>query len=116
MEVKGRDSISGLPRRSTVTSIEIREALSQPVRLICEAIRGILEEAPPEISADLCDTGITAVGGGALLHGVANAIGENIGIPVRVADEPLTAVARGTGIFLDKLDVFSRVLATDEDD
>jgi rod shape-determining protein MreB len=116
MEVKGRDSISGLPRRSTVTSIEIREALSQPVRLICEAIRGILEEAPPEISADLCETGITAVGGGALLHGVANAIGENIGIPVRVADEPLTAVARGTGIFLDKLDVFSRVLATDEDD
>ena len=116
MEVKGRDSVSGLPRRSTVTSIEIREALSQPVRLICESIRGILEEAPPEISADLCDTGITAVGGGALLYGVSNAIGENLGIPVRIADEPLTAVARGTGIFLDKLDVFSRVLSTDEDD
>src|SRR6188474_477333 len=62
MEVKGRDSVSGLPRRSTLTSIEIREALSHPVRLICESIRGILEEAPPEISADLCDTGVTMVG------------------------------------------------------
>jgi rod shape-determining protein MreB len=116
MEVKGRDSITGLPRRTTVTSIEIRESLSAPVRLICEAIRGILEEAPPEISADLCDTGVTVVGGGALLYGMASAISEFLGIPARVADDPLTAVARGTGVFLDKLDVFSRVLAADEED
>ncbi|MEZ6016843.1 MAG: rod shape-determining protein [Planctomycetota bacterium] len=116
MEVKGRDSVQGLPRRTTVTSIEIREALARPVRLICEAIRGILEEAPPEISADLVDTGITIVGGGALLYGMSQAISDHLGVPSRVADDPLTAVARGTGIFLDKLDVFSRVLATDEDD
>ncbi len=115
MEVKGRDSVSGLPRRATLTSIEIRDALSHPVRLICESIRGILEEAPPEISADLCDTGVTMVGGGSLLYGIHHAVAEHLGIPVVVADEPLTAVARGTGIFLDKLDVFARVLSTDEE-
>jgi rod shape-determining protein MreB len=115
MEVKGRDSVTGLPRRTTVTSIEIREALDPPVRLICEAVRAILEEAPPEISADLVDSGVTLVGGGALLFGVADAISEYLGVPARVAPDPLTAVARGTGIFLDKLDVFSRVLAAEED-
>ena len=116
MEVKGRDSVTGLPRRTTVTSIEIREALQHPVRLICEAIRGVLEEAPPEISADLYDSGITLVGGGSLLYGMAEAISEHLGVPSYVADDPLTAVARGTGIFLDKLDVFSRVLSADEVD
>lgn len=115
MEVKGRDSITGLPRRTTVTSIEIREALQHPVQLICEAIRGVLEEAPPEISADLFDSGITLVGGGSLLYGMAEAISEHLGVPSYVADDPLTAVARGTGIFLDKLDVFSRVLSADEE-
>ena len=116
MEVKGRDTISGLPRRTTVTSIEIREALQDPLRQICEATRSILEEAPPEISADLVDTGITLVGGGAMLLGVADAISDFLGIPAKVADDPLTAVARGTGVFLEKLDVFSRVLSTDDDD
>jgi rod shape-determining protein MreB len=116
MEVKGRDTISGLPRRTTVTSIEIREALSDPLRQICEATRAILEEAPPEISADLVDSGATLVGGGAMLLGVAEAVSDYLGIPARVADDPLTAVARGTGVFLDKLDVFSRVLSTDEED
>jgi rod shape-determining protein MreB len=116
MEVKGRDTISGLPRRTTVTSMEIREALSEPVRQICEAVRGVLEEAPPEISADLVDTGVTVVGGGALLYGIPEALSDFLGIPAKVADDPLTAVARGTGVFLDKLDVFSRVLSTDEDD
>jgi rod shape-determining protein MreB len=116
MEVKGRDSISGLPRRTTVTSIEVREALLANVRTICESVRGILEEAPPEISADLVDTGVTMVGGGALLYGLAEAVSDHLGIPARVAEDPLTAVARGTGIFLDKLDVFSRVLAADEED
>lgn len=116
MEVKGRDTISGLPRRTTVTSIEIREALTDPVRQIAEAIRSILEEAPPEIAADLVDSGITLVGGGSLLYGIADAIADFIGIPARVAADPLTAVARGTGVFLEKLDVFSRVLSTDEDE
>ena len=116
MEVKGRDTISGLPRRTTATSIEIREALGEPIRQICEATRSILEEAPPEISADLVDTGVTLVGGGAMLLGIAAAMGDYLGIPAKVADDPLTAVARGTGVFLDKLDVFSRVLSSDEED
>jgi rod shape-determining protein MreB len=116
MEVKGRDTISGLPRRTTVTSIEIREALQDPLRQICESTRAILEEAPPEISADLVDTGVTLVGGGALLLGIDEAVADFLGIPAKVADEPLTAVARGTGVFLEKLDVFSRVLSTEDDE
>lgn len=116
MEVKGRDSISGLPRRTTVTSIEIREALGEPLRQIFEATRSTLEEAPPEIAADLVDTGVTLVGGGALLLGVAEAMGDYLGVPARIADDPLTAVARGCGVFLEKLDVFSRVLSSDEED
>jgi rod shape-determining protein MreB len=115
MEVKGRDSVTGLPRRSTVTSIEVREALQHPVRLICESIRSVLEEAPPEISADLVDTGVTLVGGGSLLYGMAEAVADMLGIPARVAENPLTAVAEGTGVFLEKLDVFSRVLSSEED-
>ncbi|MFT4542093.1 MAG: rod shape-determining protein MreB [Planctomycetota bacterium] len=114
MEVKGRDSVQGLPRRTTVTSIEIREALAYPVQQICEAIRAILEEAPPEISADLVDAGLTLVGGGALLYGITEAISDNLGIPARVADEPLTAVARGTGVYLENLDSLSRLLSSDD--
>jgi rod shape-determining protein MreB len=116
MEVKGRDSISGLPRRTTVTSIEIREALSEPLKQIFETTRATLEEAPPEISADLVDTGVTLVGGGALLLGIAEAMSDYLGVPARVADDPLTAVARGCGVFLEKLDVFSRVLASDDEE
>jgi rod shape-determining protein MreB len=115
MEVAGRDTVTGLPARATITSIEIREALSQPVRKICDAIRQVLEETPPELSADLVDTGCTLVGGGALLLGVAPAISNSLGIPAKVSDDPLTAVARGTGVFLEKLDVFSKVLSADDE-
>ncbi len=115
LEVKGRDSVTGLPSRATVTSMEIREALSHPVRQICEAIRHVLEEAPPEISADLVDSGCTIVGGGALLRGIDQAIADFLGVPARVGEDPLTAVARGTGVFLEKLDVFSRVLSSDDE-
>ena len=116
MEVKGRDTITGLPRATTVTSMEVREALAEPVRQICDAVRSILEEAPPEISADLVDCGATLVGGGAMLFGIAEALADYLGIPAKVAADPLTAVARGTGVFLDKLEIFSRVLATEDED
>ncbi len=116
MEVKGRDSVTGLPRRTTVTSIEIREALQGTVRTICEGVRSILEESPPEIAADLVEGGATLVGGGALLYGMGDAMTDLLGIPAKVGPEPLTAVARGTGIFLDKLEVFSQVLATEEEE
>ena len=115
MEVKGRDTITGLPSRATVTSIEIRDALGGPVRKICESIRQVLEEAPPEISADLCDSGCTIVGGGALLYGMAPAVSDFLGIQARIGEDPLTAVARGTGVFLEKLDIFSQVLSADDE-
>ena len=115
MEVKGRDTVTGLPGRATITSLEIREALGHPVRQICEAIRQVLEETPPEISADLVDSGCTIVGGGALLYGIADAVSDFLGIPARIAEDPLTAVARGTGVFLEKLDIFSRVLSSEDD-
>ena len=86
--VSGRDSVTGLPRSTTVTSIEIREALAHPVRLICEAIRGQLELAPPEISADLVESGLVLVGGGSLLHKLPEAIEDYLGLPVRMGDDP----------------------------
>ena len=115
MDVKGRDSITGLPRRATVTSIEIRDALSEPVKLICAEIRRMLEESPPEISADLVDLGITVVGGGALLFGIDQAISDFIGVPTSVPADPLTAVARGTGVYLENLDLFGGELASSDD-
>ena len=115
MEVKGRDTVTGLPGRATITSIEIREALQQPVRRICESIRQVLEETPPEISADLVDSGCTIVGGGALLSGMADAVADFLGIPAQVVADPLSAVARGTGVFLEKLDIFSHVLSADDE-
>lgn len=116
MEVKGRDSVTGLPRKTTVTSIEIRDALSHPVRLICEAVRGVLEEAKPELSADLVDTGLTLCGGGALLYGIADAMADALSIPAKIADEPLTAVARGNGVFLENLEVFAPILSADDEE
>ena len=115
MEVKGRDSITGLPRKVTVTSIEVREALSEPVRQICEEIRRILEESPPEIAADLFDTGVAIVGGGALLFGIDKAISDFLGIGAWVPPDQLTAVARGTGVFLEKLEIYKHHLISDED-
>jgi rod shape-determining protein MreB len=115
MEVKGRDSVSGLPRMTTINSIEIREALSDPIGQICEAIRQVLEQAPPEIAADLVDSGATVVGGGALLHGIDRAIAEALGIQTRIGSEPLTAVARGCGVFIEHLDVYANVFTDDDE-
>jgi rod shape-determining protein MreB len=115
IEVAGRDLSAGLPRRAIVTSEEIREALSGPVKRIIEAIRHCLEQTPPELSSDLVHTGVTLCGGGALLRGLAAAIEEEIQLPVRVAEEPLTAVARGTGEFLDQLELYSKVLETGDE-
>ncbi len=104
MEVKGRDMTIGLPRKFVVTSEEVREALSEPVQGIIMAIKEALEETPPELSADLVDLGIVMAGGGSLLRGLHRVIAEETLLPVRVAKDPLTAVARGTGIFLEQLD------------
>ena len=97
MDVRGRDLISGLPKTITVTSVEIREALHDPVQAIVDASKTTLEQTPPELAADLIDRGIVMAGGGALLRGLDKRIAEETGLPVHVADDPLTAVALGTG-------------------
>jgi rod shape-determining protein MreB len=97
MDVRGRDLISGLPKTITVTSIEIREALQSPVQAIVDASKVTLEHTPPELAADLIDRGIVMAGGGSLLRGLDKRIAEETGLPVHIADDPLTAVVLGTG-------------------
>jgi len=116
MEVKGRDLVTGLPRKTIVGSDEIREALREPIQSICEAILIGLELTPPELAADLVDSGITLAGGGVLLRGIDKVIAKHTGLPVKVADDPITAVARGTGIFLDNLSHFQGVLESADDE
>ncbi len=109
VEVKGRDLIAGLPKTIKVTSAEIREALMDPLNIIIESIRLTLERCPPELSADLVDRGIMLAGGGALLTGIDELISEETGLPVHVAEDPLSAVAEGTGKLLDELDFLKKV-------
>ncbi len=103
MEVKGRDSVAGLPKTIHITSQEIREALSDPIASIVDAVRSTLERCPPELSADLVDRGFVMAGGGALIRGIDRLLSEKTGLPVIVADDPLSAVANGTGAVLDDL-------------
>ncbi len=113
MEVKGRDLISGIPKAITVVDSEIREALQESVNVILETIKVTLENTPPELGADIVDRGIVLAGGGALLKGLDILIKEHTGVPVVLPDDPLTAVVRGCGIMLDRLDLLRRVaLAT----
>lgn len=109
MEVKGRDLVAGLPKTMTITSQEVREALLEPVGTIVESVRITLERCPPELSADLVERGITLAGGGALLRGLDQLISEETGLPVHVADDPLSAVAEGAGRVLEELDTLARV-------
>jgi len=109
MEVRGRDLVAGLPKMVIVTSEEIREALSEPVQSIVEAVRTTLERTPPELSADLIDRGIIMAGGGALLKGLDKLLGEETGLPVHVAEDPLSAVAKGTGHVLSNIKYLKRV-------
>ncbi len=102
-DVKGRDLIAGLPRVATVQSEEIREALKEPVDAIVGAVKMCLERTAPELAADLIDRGITMCGGGALLRGLDRVVAKETGLPVHVADDPLTAVARGTGDVLEQI-------------
>lgn len=103
MEVKGRDSVAGLPKTIHITSQEIREALSDTVAAIVDAVRSTLERCPPELSADLVDRGFVLAGGGALIRGIDRLLSEKTGLPVTLADDPLSAVANGTGAVLSDL-------------
>jgi len=115
MEVRGLDANKGLPRKVVVTSEEIREAIQEPVEGIITSVRETLETCPPELAGDLLEQGITLAGGGALLRGIARAISEHVGLPCHVADDPLCAVARGTGVFLDNLNEVQSVLEQADD-
>ncbi len=115
MEVKGRDLARGLPRKVVVTSEEVRSSLAEPVSAIVSAVKATLEATPPELSADLVDLGIVMAGGGSLIRGIDRVISEETGLPVRVAKDPLTAVARGTQQFLEHLTEFRSMLDAAEE-
>ena len=112
-EIKGKDVAAGLPRRMEISSEEIREAMSQPIRQIIESAKNCLDRTPPELASDLIDTGITLVGGGALIPGLDKLVEEETGLTTRVADDPICAVARGTAMLLEKLDEYEDILADD---
>lgn len=109
MDIKGRDLISGIPKTVTIYEAEIREAISDPVNIILDTIKVTLENTPPEIAADIVDRGIVLAGGGALLRGLDLLIRKETGLPVIVAEDPLTAVVRGVGKMLDELDLLRRI-------
>tara|TARA_B110000503_G_scaffold98065_1_gene147033 strand:+ start:10310 stop:11374 length:1065 start_codon:yes stop_codon:yes gene_type:complete len=106
MEVTGRNLSEGLPRRITVSSNEILEAISEPLNAIVGAVKTALEETPPELGADISETAMVLTGGGALLKNLDRLLMEETGIPVIVAEDPLTCVVRGCGMTLDSLDAF----------
>jgi rod shape-determining protein MreB len=110
VEARGRNLVTGLPESIEISSVEVREALSQSVQVIVETIKDALDEVPPEIIADLMDIGICLAGGGALLQGLAERLTDELKLRVWVAEDPLTCVVRGTGIVLDNFSASSRFL------
>ncbi|MEW6696985.1 MAG: rod shape-determining protein [Bacillota bacterium] len=109
-EIRGRDLVTGLPKTLQITSTEIYKALSEPVATILEAIKVTLEKTPPELAADIMDRGIVMAGGGSLLRGLDRLVSNQTGMPVHLAEEPLLAVAYGSGRVLENIDVLRRVL------
>ena len=116
MDVRGRDNVSGLPRKTVVTSDEVREALQEPCSAIIETVMRTLERAEPELAADLVDNGITLVGGGSLLRGIDVLLSNATGLDVVIADDPMTAVARGTSIYLENLSEWKSTMESDLSD
>ncbi len=114
MQVRGRNLITGLPEAIEISSIEIRDSLNNSIQVLIDTIKNALDEVPPEIGADLLDTGICLAGGGSLLHGMVLRVADELKMHVWLADDPMTCVARGAGIVLEDLDRF-RGLLTDID-
>lgn len=110
IQVKGRDLVGGVPKTTEVSSVEIREALNEAVSQIVDAVRQTLERTPPELSADILDRGVMLTGGGALLKGLDERIRMETNLPVHVAEDPLTAVARGAGKVIENMNQYSKVL------
>jgi rod shape-determining protein MreB and related proteins len=115
MEVRGRDMISGLPRKTVITSDEICQALQEPLSAIIETVTRTLERLEPELAADLVENGICLAGGGALLRGIDQIIHDATGLDVRIAEDPLTCVARGTAIYLEHLEEWKKTMESDMD-
>jgi len=116
MEVRGRDLISGLPRKTSVTSEEIREAMQEPITQIIEAVKRTLELAEPELAADLVENGITMAGGSSLLRGLNTVLSNATGLDVKLAEDPLTCVARGTSVYLENLELWKETMESDADE
>ena len=108
MEVRGRDIVAGLPKTMTITSEEIRDALQEPVASIVDAVRVTLGNCEPELAADLVDRGIVLSGGSSQLRGLDRLLSQQTGLPVTLADDPLSAVAEGTGAVLSELDFLAK--------
>lgn len=114
--IRGRDLITGLPREVVITDQDVREAISQSIDTLIESVREVLETTPPEILSDIMRSGIVLTGGGALLRGLDSLLQEWLKVPVMVAEDPLTAVARGTGVILENLDLHRDMLSEHDDD
>ncbi len=109
MDIKGRDMVAGVPRAVRVSSEEIRDAISEPLNAILDAVKLVLERTPPELSADIADKGIVLTGGGALLRNMDVLLREETGLPVTVSEDPECAVVLGTGLALDEIDLLKEV-------
>ncbi|MEG0012711.1 MAG: rod shape-determining protein [Cellulosilyticaceae bacterium] len=114
MEIRGRDLVTGLPKILTITSREVTDAIKEPVNAIVEAIKSTLEKTPPELAADIMESGIMLTGGGALLKGLDTLISLETGMPVNIAEDPLDCVARGTGLALENIEKWAGLFADDK--
>ncbi len=110
MDIRGRDLVAGVPKNLALSSVQIREALSETIDIIVEAVRQALERTPPELASDILERGIILTGGGALLRGLDKRLRQETNLPVNVADDPLTCVVRGCGTVLENLADFHKVL------
>jgi rod shape-determining protein MreB len=116
MSVKGRDLVTGLPREAIITDVDIREAMYSSISQLVDAIREVLETTPPEVLSDIMQKGMTLSGGGALIRNLPKLLEMQLKVPVTVSDDPLTAVARGTGVILENITKYKDVLVQNPDD
>ena len=110
IEVRGRDLVNGVPKEITITEAQVAEAISDPVRQIIDGVKMALEQAPPELAADIVEKGIVMTGGGALLRDIDGVLRDATGLPISIADDPLSCVALGTGRCLEELRTLRNVL------
>lgn len=113
--IRGRDLITGLPREVVITDADIREAISASVEIFVDSVKEVIESTPPEVVSDIMKRGAVIVGGGALIHGLKELLEKELDIPIHLADDPLTAVVRGTGVVLEDINLYRDILMDNED-